>query len=222
MGKTKKTKTGAGSDEEARPEAASEPIHEESENQPMSEANDTKARHKPGDTISVGGQDVTFEAERQLGTSASSGISSGVYSIVSVILMPGNRKVYRAVVGDVLYPIREYGTPNEVISKIRGESKEPRKPRKTAVAKTISHTSDEGPSITLTDAAAETLRDYLALRQEYDQNEVSSDLVEAHLGPEVKRLQAAQKAISKLPLDLLTALANASDEQRQKLLAALK
>ncbi len=222
MAKTKKTKAVADSDEAAPPEAASEPIHEESESQPMSEVKDTKARHKPGDTISVGGQDVTFEAERQLGTSASSGVSSGVYPIVSVILMPGNRKVYRAVVGDVLYPIREYGTANEVISKIRGESKEPRKSRKTAAAKPVSHVFDGSPSITLTDTAADTLRDYLALRQEYDQDEVLSDLVEAHLGPEVKRLQAAQKAISKLPLDLLTALANASDEQRQKILAALK
>lgn len=198
--------------------------HDEDEETPEMKLEDKPAEApaahpKQGTTFTVDGQEVTFEAERQLAASPNSGVTPGVYQIVSTLLKPGNRKVYRAVVGDTLYPIRGYDTANEVISKIRGESKEPRKSRKASAAKPISHAVGEGFS--LTDAADDILRDYLTLRNEDDADAVLSHLVETHLGPEVAKLKAAQEAIRTLPVDLLTALANASDEKRRKILEAL-
>ena len=219
MAKSKKARAGSSSGSDTHDEDESESLPDEKRED---KAIDTPGAHpKAGTTITVGGEEVTFERERQLAASPNSGVQAGVYQIVSVILKPGNRKAYRAVVGDALYPIREYGTENEVISKIRGKSKEPRKPRKTA-AREVPQTFDEGAPIMLSDSAAEVLREYLAFRHEDDQDAVLSDLVETHLGPEVEKLKAAQTAISKLPIDLLTALANATDEKRQKILEALR
>lgn len=200
-----------------------EQLHDEGEESPQMKLEDkpaeAQAAHpKQGTTLTIDGQEVTFEAERQLGASPNSGVASGVYRIVSMILKPGNRKVYRAIVGDTLYPIRGYDTPNEVIAKIRGESKEPRKPRKAA-ARPTPHTTGEGFS--LSDVADNILRDYLVLRKQDDADAVLSQLVETHLGPEVAKLKAAQEAIRTLPVDLLTALANASDEKRRQILEAL-
>lgn len=218
MAKSKKARAGSSSGSDTHDEDESESLPEEKRED---KAIDTPAAHpKAGTTITVGGEEVTFEDERQLSASPNSGVEAGVYKIVSVILKPGNRKAYRAVVGDALYPIREYGTENEVISKIRGKAKE-RKPRKAA-AREVPQTFDEGAPIMLSDSAAEVLREYLAFRHEDDQDAVLSDLVETHLGPEVEKLKAAQAAISKLPIDLLTALANATDEKRQKILEALR
>lgn len=200
MAKNKKAKS------ESDGSALEEPDGETHELKFADKPADSPAAHpKAGTTFTIDGQEVTFEAERQLATSASSGISPGVYQIVSMILKPGNRKVFRAIVGGTLYPIREYGTPGEVISKIRSESKEPRKSRKAPVARPLSPTSGDDAPITLTESAAEILADYLSLRQEYDQDTVLSDLVDVHLGPEVRKLKAAREAISRLPVDLLTA-----------------
>lgn len=213
MAKPKKTRAGTGSHAQDEDEETPEMKLEDKP------AEAPAAHPKQGTTFTVDGQEVTFEAERQLAASPNSGVAAGVYQIVSTLLKPGNRKVYRAVVGDTLYPIRGYDTANEVISKVRESSKEPRKSRKASAAKPVSHAPSEGFS--LTDAADDILRDYLALKKEDDADAVLSHLVETHLGPEVAKLKAAQDAISKLPIDLLTALANASDEKRRKILEAL-
>lgn len=203
--------------------AEAEHDDETPEYKPEEKSAETPAAHpKQGTTYTVSGTEVTFEGERHLKASPTSGVQAGVYTIVSTILKPGNRKVYRAVVGEQLYPIREYDTADEIISKIRSESKEPRKPRKGSVPKAALRDSDDGDSIQLSDAAVEILRDYLTLRHEEDREGLVSELIVKHLGPEVERLKAAQEAISKLPVDLLTALANASDETRQKILASLR
>lgn len=217
MAKSKKARSSSASASDTHDEDESESLPDEKREE---KTIDTPAAHpKAGTTITVAGEEVTFEGERQLAASPNSGVQAGVYRIVSVILKPGNRKAYRAIVNETLYPIREYGGENEVISKIREKGKE-RKPRKPA-ARESSPNFDE-TSILLSDSAAEILREYLTLRQEDDQETVLSELVETHLGPEVEKLKAAQAAIRKLPVDLLTALANATDEQRQKIFESLR
>jgi hypothetical protein len=170
-----------------------------------------------GDAVTIDGSEFVAEAILQLPASSTSGVSAGTYAVVSE--MQGNRKAYRAVVDGRLYPVRQYGTPNQVIAKQReshkGATKAARAPRGQAA-----RTSDDG--ISLGSIAADILSDYLALAPPgADRGDIMSELVVKHLGPEVERLRSAQAAIAKLPRDLLIALANATEEKRLELMAAL-
>lgn len=172
---------------------------------------------KPGDTFSVQSQQVTLVEERHLNASPRSGVSGGEYPIVSIVMQPGNRIAHRALVGGDLYPIRQYGTPAEVISKVR-EASGPRKRRKEVPAPQRAQEFEEA---ILTDEATEILEEYLSLKPDLDRTEVLSDLVAAHLAPEVKRMRAAREAVARLPAELLTLLVNASEEKRRHLMEVL-
>jgi len=173
--------------------------------------------YAPGDAVTIDGSEYGVESFLQLPASSTSGVSPGTYAVVSE--MQGNRKAYRAIVDGRLYPVRQYGTPNQVIAKQReshkGATKAVRAPRGQAA-----RTSDDG--IALNAAAADILTDYLSLAMSgADRDDVVSELVVKHLGPEVERLRSAQAAIAKLPRDLLIALANATEEKRLELMATL-
>lgn len=173
--------------------------------------------YAPGDAVSIEGDEFVAEAVVYLSASSTSGVSPGTYAVVSE--MQGNRKAYRAIVDGHLYPVRQYGTEHQVIAKQReshkGATKVARAPRGQAA-----RTSDDG--IFLGSVAASILSDYLALAPPgADRDDVVSELVVKHLGPEVERLRTTQAAIAKLPRDLLVALANTSEEKRLELMAAL-
>lgn len=174
--------------------------------------------YKPGDTLSVSGQEFTLVTKRHLKASSKAGVADGEYPVVSVTLQPGNRTAYRALVGDDLYPIRQYGTPGEVISKVR-ESGGPRKRRKEAPAPERLHEAEE---TVLSDDATDILEEYLSLKPDLDRTEVLSDLVSIHLGPEVKRLRSVREAVARLPAELLDLLVNAPEEKRKQLMDLLK
>jgi len=169
-----------------------------------------------GDAVAIDGSEFVAEAFLELPASSTSGVSPGTYAVVSE--MQGTRKAYRAIVDGRLYPVRQYGTENQVIAKQResskGTAKAARAPRGQAA-----RTSESG--ISLDAAAADIVSDYLTLAPGADRDVVVSELVVKHLGPEVERLKATQAAIAKLPRDLLVALANATEEKRLELMAAL-
>lgn len=173
--------------------------------------------HEVGDTVMFGDLETKVVEERQLPASPNSGVPAGVYPVVSMLLKPGNRTAYRAVVAGTLYPIREYGTVNAVISKIRGESK-PRVKKNKVAASVLEDTA----AFSLTGQATKILDAYLDLKTDGDRGSVLSELVTRHLGPEVERMQATREAIQKLPHDLLAALAGATEEKRQQVFAMLK
>ena len=170
-----------------------------------------------GEAVTIEGNEFVAEAFLHLPASSTSGVSAGTYAVVSE--MQGNRKAYRAIVDGHLYPVRQYGTEHQVIAKQReshkGATKVARAPRGQAA-----RSSDDG--IFLGSVAANILSEYLALAPPgVDRDDVVSELVVKHLGPEVERLRSTQAAIAKLPRDLLVALANASEEKRLELMATL-
>lgn len=170
-----------------------------------------------GEAVTIEGNEFVAEAFLHLPASSTSGVAAGTYAVVSE--MQGNRKAYRAIVDGHLFPVRQYGTEHQVIAKQReshkGATRVARAPRGQAA-----RTSDDG--IFLGSVAASILSDYLALAPPgADRNDVVSELVVKHLGPEVERLRSTQAAIAKLPRDLLVALANASEEKRLELMATL-
>ena len=167
--------------------------------------------YEPGATLTFHGQDVTLETQKYLTASAKSGVSDGTYTVVSVIAQPGNRKAFRAIVGDALYPIRQYGKEDETISKIRGRSAG-RKGRRSAEGGDGHETGD----IELTASADRILSDYLAHKRNLDGGDVLSDLVERHLKPELAKIRASEEAIRRLPGDLLARLAEVDEDTRRK------
>jgi hypothetical protein len=174
--------------------------------------------YAPGDTVKIDGGEFVAEAVVQLPSSATSGVTAGTYSVVSE--MQGNRKAYRAVVDGRLYPIRQYGTENQVIAKQRETSKGTAKTARAARPTTFPNSADE---ISLGSAAASILTDYLALEPSGPGRDLLvSELVVKHLGPEVERLRIAQAAIAKIPRDFLVLFASASEEKRNEIMALLK
>lgn len=172
--------------------------------------------YSAGNTFTFESQEVTVVGEESLAASSSSGVAAGTYPVVSMIIKPGNRTAYRAVVDGTLYPIREYGSPKAVISKIRGESK-PRVKKSRAAAPT-----GDGEGLTLTVGAMRILGDYLEMKPGESGSLVVSGLITAHLGPEVEQMRSAREAIHKLPPDFLAAMAGTSEEERRKMLEVLK
>jgi len=176
------------------------------------------AAYKSGDMVTIGGNKFTVETKKTFKASPKSGLLGGEYPVVSETLR--NRKAYRAVVQGVTYPIRQYGTPNEVISKHRER-------RQAGTQARASRASDEAKGdenvIRLNRAATRVLEDYVALnRGEVDREGLLSELVTNHIGPEVERLKATQAAIARLPAERLELLANASEEKWQQILEMLK
>lgn len=173
--------------------------------------------YAPGDAVTIDGGEFTAEGVVHLPASGTSGVAEGTYPVVYE--MQGKRKAYRAVVDGRLYPIRQYGTEHQVIAKQRESGKAGDKAARTPPAQRA-RSAEEGLSLSV--AAAAVLAEYLTLEPgARDQGDVVSSLVVTHLGPEVERLKAAQAAIAKLPRDLLIALANATEEKRLELMAAL-
>ncbi len=174
--------------------------------------------YAPGATASIGGKDYTVVGTALLRASPTSGVSDGDYAVVYELI--GDRKAYRAVVNGDLYPIRQYGTPDAVVSKQRESKGEgSRTKRSTPARAETAHASDH---LDLTRQASDLLDDYVSLKRGGDQGEIISELIVRHLGPEVERLRKAQEAIQKLPADLLALLAGASDEKRAQILDLLK
>jgi hypothetical protein len=176
------------------------------------------ATYSHGDAVQINGSEFVVESVEHLLASSTSGVSEGTYSVVSEML--GNRKAYRAVVGDRLYPIRQYGKEGQVIAKQRETSKGIAKTARAARPTTFPNSADE---ISLSSAAASILTDYLALEPSGPGRDLLvSELVFTHLGPEVERLRIAQAAIAKIPRDFLVLFASASEEKRNEIMALLK
>lgn len=174
--------------------------------------------YAPGDAVTIDGNEFVAEAVVHLPASSTSGVSAGTYSVVSE--MQGNRKAYRALVDGRLFPIRQYGSENQVIAKQRESTKGTAKAARATRSTTFPNSTDE---ISLSSAAAGILTDYLALEPSGPGRDLLvSELVVKHLGPEVERLKTSQAAIAKIPRDFLVLLANASEEKRNEIMAILK
>ncbi len=163
-----------------------------------------------GATLPFGRRNVVVVGVANLEGSAKAGVTRGDYLVVSEQV--GEQTRYRALVGNELYSIRQYGTPNAVIAKHR-ESAGPRRGKGD---------SDGPQGVTLGAQAQRTLDNYLSLSRNTNGDDIVSRLVVEHLGPEVDRLRKAQAAIQQLPIDLLTLLSGLTDDQRAKLMADLR
>jgi hypothetical protein len=173
--------------------------------------------YAPGDTFTLGGTHYVAVGVERLSGSASSGVAAGVYPVVYETI--AGRKAYRVYVDGEFYPVRQYGTPDAIIAKQR-ESREKSPGARAASARASAH--DDGDDLALSSEAVRVLEAYVSLVHGAEQSRVLSELVVTHLGPEIERIRKAQEAIQKLPVDLLTRLAGASDEQRAQILSMLK
>lgn len=166
-----------------------------------------------GETMTIAGREVVVETVKSLKSSSASGVAAGTYLVVSEIVL--GRKAYRAVVEGNLFPIRQYGTAAEVISKVR----EPHTPAVPSDAGTAQKSN--GKQITLSDAARNVVELVLRYRPDADAADMVSRAVVEVLGPEGERLRKAHEALVKLPPDILDLLAVANDEKRAELTAVL-
>lgn len=162
-----------------------------------------------GAKLGFGRRSVTVVGVSALEGSVKAGIPHGEYLVVSEEVSNGQTR-YRALVGNELYSIRKYNTPDAVIAKHR-ESGGPRRGGEA-----------ESDGIELSAQAQRTLDQYLALARQNNADDVVSRLVVEHLGPEVERLRKADQAIKQLPVDFLTTMAALTEEQRAQLIASLK
>ncbi len=169
------------------------------------------ADYKAGDTATIDRVKVIVEGKKSLKASAKSGLTSGIYPVVSTML--GDRKAHRTVVDGKLFPIRSYGTAKESVAKNREGHK-----RVTTYAQPSVEGKRHG---NLSAAAEQLLGRYLALEPSVDRSAYLSDLVVTHITPEIKRLEATQEAIHALPHDLLAKLASVDETTRAKVLAML-
>ncbi len=164
--------------------------------------------HSVGDVISVQGQEFTLVCEKHLHTSNRSGVTAGTYPVGTVRVQPGGRVAYRAIVGNEIYPVRRYGTPEETIAKMRGRDSRSRRGSSDA------HDSGD---ISLTSSADKILSEYLSFKTNLDGGDVLSGLIETHLKPELVTIRAQEEAIRRLPKDLLAGLVGADEDTRRRI-----
>ncbi len=170
--------------------------------------------YAPDAAVTVMGKTFTVVGSGRFAASRNSGLSAGDYPVVFEMI--GDRKAYRVYANGEFYPIREFGTPNAIISKQRETRATRSAPKSAAPAE------DEGEDLELSVEAGRLLTEYVSLNRGVSQSKVLSELVVKHLGPEVERLRRTQEAIKKLPMDLLARLAESSDEKRAEILALLR
>lgn len=188
-------------------------------------ASGEKGSENMGDTFTVGGvtytvgaqlsfgrRTVTVVGKAELEGSVKAGIARGEYLVVSEEVSNGQTR-YRALVGNELYSIRKYNTPDAVIAKHRESS---------GARRGGGGGDSEPEGIELSAQAQRTLDQYLQLARQNNADDVVSRLVVEHLGPEVERLRKADQAIKQLPVDFLTTMAALTEEQRAQLIASLK
>lgn len=171
--------------------------------------------YESGDTVTFDGTEYTVVGVELLRASPTSGLSEGHFPVVYEMI--GERKAYRAFASGAFYPIRQYGTPDAVVSKqreSRAESRSATKAPPHAAAR-----EDEGLELSV--EAVGLLETYVALKRDVSESQVLSELVIQHIAPEIERLRKAQEAIQRLPSEFLSKLASATPEQREKILAML-
>lgn len=162
----------------------------------------TPAKTAAGDSITVAGREYPVKERRAFRASPKAGIRDGVYPVVIEEARDGKR-TYKAAVDGLLYTIKNYGRPDEVIMKLR----DPQGPRtrRTSASDSASETFEFG----LDDEVIELLASYKSLEHKLDPEAWLNNQLRKILTGEIARLEQLHAGMKKIPQDLLAQLAGA-------------
>lgn len=194
--------------------AAREADEEELAPAPEKEA-PTPAKTAAGDNITVAGREYPVKERRAFRASPKAGIRDGVYPVVIEEARDGKR-TYKAAVEGLLYTIKNYGRPDEVIMKLR-DPKGPSTRRTTASDGAASETFEFG----LDDEVIELLASYKSLEHKLDPEAWLNNQLRKILTGEIARLEQLHAGMKKIPQDLLAQLAGADEAKLAKIRSLL-
>jgi hypothetical protein len=149
---------------------------------PASKETSAPARSGSAETIEVGGRTHDVHERRKLRASPKAGIPDGVFPVV-IEEDKNGKKTYKAVYGDNLYTIKNYGKgEDEVIIKLReSRARRERGPEDAFVASPIEFSLD--------DDVLELLNSYKSLEHKLDPEAWLNNQLRNILSEEVARLE---------------------------------
>lgn len=176
------------------------------------------AGSKKPEQIEVAGRSFDVVERRKLHTSPKAGIPDGAEYPVVVEEDKNGKKTFKAVHGEHLYTIKNYGKgEDEVIIKLR-ESRGERKPRSTSSAdEDVNH-----PDLALDEDVLDLLSSYKSLEHKLDPEAWINNQLRKILTDEVARLEKLRDGMKKLPADILGDLAGADPAMLEKIRAMLR
>lgn len=193
----------------------SEPAMKEEAPMPSKEASVPTGSNAP-EQIEVGGRTHSVHERRKLRASPKAGLADGIYPVV-IEEDKNGKKVYKAVHGDHLYTIKNYGKgEDEVIIKLR-ESKGGRRTRSAE-----SESSDPAVDFSIDDDVLDLLNSYKSLEHKLDPEAWLNNQLRKVLTEEVARLEKLRDGMKKIPSDLLNGLAGADPDKLEKIRALLQ